>query len=257
MNIIIVGNGLAGSIACHALRAAGLKPFVIADNGEFAATSASSNLYCASWVSKWSRIGTAGIEMLEKLFPDYEQVPFAGLDVRRIANEHLIVEPDLWGTVACVRKDGKLQMDGGKKVPADVVIWCTGWRSEEVTSIKTGHGIFFHGEHDSHLSFWAPFKQVKIFQHSPGVVYFGDSTAILDKNYCQDHVDKSLERAAKYGLTDVKEIVVGKRPMIHGSPYGQLIRREHSIVMNGGGKNGMPAYAALSIRLCQMIERLK
>jgi hypothetical protein len=249
--VAVIGAGLAGQIVARTLASHGRQPIVYDPGCTYSGTAASSNLFANSWVKKWAKDGRAGIEHLHNLFPNTVGMPFMGVDVRRVSMEPIGVVPRRVEDV----------VDAGNAVVLDdnsfhdYAVLCVGWRSSLVDSVKVGHALRFVGEcHKPIIETYAPFKQVKIFQESEGVVYFGDSTAVNRENYNkrQDELlERSMKLAAKYGLTGEPEITVGYRPVVNAHPYGVMKKDGRVFHINGGGKNGLVAYAARALEMIQ------
>lgn len=261
--ISVIGAGIAGSIVTRLLRKRGHQVRVFDDGDVLAGSRASSNLYVASWLKKFGSSSAAlGIEVLESLFPqELIDQPFSrgiadAAKVRHIAQRHLLVEPDEVGTVK------------GIVVDKDPIVLCTGYRTElwpanvPKPEVLVGHCLHIHGELEpgqSSLTMPLPYKHHKLYQMAPGVIYFANSTALKLSSFekRKDELKAKLIEQAEAALgrkITVCSYLVGYRPCIPGHEFGELrTLAPGAWSVNGGGKNGMVAYAALAHRLAEEI----
>jgi len=253
----IIGAGLAGSITALVLGSHGIPTRVFDDGDAMAGSRASSNLFCASWLKKWGR--HPGIAILEQLFPS-ARVEFPGLDVRLVRAADCLVEPDVPERVHQVTQEGVCANGGFYSGPTVI---CAGYRGEEFglhpeIKVKTGHCLLFEGQIETpRLNLVSPFTHQKAFQYDDQHIYYADSVAVVDKNYWPRHkelVTRTKERCQRFtGLSGPCEVRVGRRPFIDGHPYGYVRRHGNIFIVNGGGKNGMVAYASAACKVREML----
>jgi glycine/D-amino acid oxidase-like deaminating enzyme len=281
--INVVGAGIAGSLVARVLRARGHTVRVIDDCDVNSASRASSNLYIGSWLKKFgSPAASNGIRVVEELFAGKIDQPFSrgiadAARVRHIAQRHLLVDPDVVGTATSVHQVDdpfppnygggvKVSVLGGRFFPGRTVI-CTGYRGAELVpglkvDVKVGHGIHFRGrlpEGKSSLTLASPYTHAKLYQLDEDTIYFADSVAVTRGTYDKrrkELMDRTMARAVKLiGFEpEVKSILVGYRPFVSGHDFGYLAQVKPGVwVLNGGGKNGIVAYADAADRLAKEI----
>lgn len=278
--INVVGAGIAGSLVARVLRARGHEVRVIDDCDVNSASRASSNLYIGSWLKKFSSSAAAnGIRVVEELFAGKIDQPFSrgiadAMKVRHVAQQHILVEPDEVGTVTKVStydfsnppSNGGVLL-GGRFLHGPTVI-CTGHRGAELVpglkvDVKVGHCIHFRGrlpEGKSSLTLASPYVHAKLYQLDEDTIYFADSVAVTRDAYAKrskELMDRTMARAvALLGYEpEVKSILVGYRPFVAGHDFGYLAQVKPGVwVLNGGGKNGIVAYADAADRLAKEIS---
>jgi glycine/D-amino acid oxidase-like deaminating enzyme len=268
----IIGAGLAGSITAALLRREGFEARVIDDGDSKAGSNASSNLYIASWLKKFSSAEAAnGINIIESLYGEKVDQPFFGGiaaagKVKHIAQRHILVEPDVKGTVIMVDSDGVSVACGPMKESKffkGLTIVCAGYRHNELVKggpevwVKAGHCFLFDGtlsEGASRLAIVSPYRHEKLYQFAPGLIYYADSVALKLKDFLkrqQEMYEKTLSRAQKHiGQAPIKEYRVGYRPFVDGHDFGYAAKVCPNVwAVNGGGKNGLVAYANCASKL--------
>ena len=278
--INVVGAGIAGSLVARVLRARGHEVRVIDDCDVNSASRASSNLYIGSWLKKFSSSAASnGIRVVEELFAGKIDQPFSrgiadAMKVRHIAQRHLLVEPDVVTTVvqadvftSSAVKPGVPGVGTAEKFYEGPVVLCTGHRGAELVpglkvDVKVGHCIHFRGrlpEGRSSLTLASPYVHAKLYQLDEDTIYFADSVAVTRDAYAKrskELMDRTMARAvALLGYEpEVKSILVGYRPFVAGHDFGYLAQVKPDVwVLNGGGKNGIIAYADAADRLAKEI----
>ncbi|KKN53708.1 hypothetical protein LCGC14_0599630 [marine sediment metagenome] len=272
--INVIGAGLAGSIVTHVLRERGLGVRVFDDQDKFSASEASSNLFIRHWLKRFMDRGAGnGVDIIERLFGEHIDEPFAqglgyAMKVRHIAQRHIIVTPDIVGTVNTIMPTGVTIQGCDTKWPGPTVI-CTGHRAatelakEKDVTVKVGQCSFWAGDiepGEATISMLSPYRHQKFYQFAPGVIYYSDSVALkLDAyNKRKDEVvATSLERARKFvGDRKLLEMKVGYRPITLAHDFGRVHEvAENCWSVNGGGKNGIAAYAHLAEELYKEITK--
>lgn len=276
-NFVVVGAGLAGSIVTRVLRRAGHSVVVIDDDDRYSASQASSNLYIASWVKKYQHAARVGIEVLESLELPTDRVFDRGLadamHVRHIAQRDILVRPDAVGWASKATSAGVLwrDQDGTESFEPGIPVLCCGYRANELLpnmftdlTVKVGHRFLFEGEleaGESSLTLVSPYTHGKLYQYAPGQIYYADSVALKKLSFekrQEELKERTLERAYKALGRELPIIDyrVGYRPILKGSAFGSLRERHGMWSVNGGGKNGMVAYAWLAQELLERINEL-
>ena len=103
-----------------------------------------------------------------------------------------------------------------------------------------------------------PHRHFKAFQFDKNRIWFGDSTAVLHKNYIKrkhELIQNSIQRASKYfNLEGKHELVYGARPFVGESMRNPLMgyvkkvsKRVH--VLTGGWKMGLVIYPYLAEKI--------
>lgn len=278
MMINVVGSGLAGSIVTRYLRNAGHEVRVIDDDDQHSGSKASSNLYIGSWLKKFgSAVAAEAIAALKALDLPEDQPFDTGLadaiKVRHIAQRHILVEPDEVGTVVAVHDDGTVQFSSGESLAANAAVLCCGHRGAELCpsyqsrlEVKVGHCYFFMGDlhaGDSNLRLVSPYTHGKLYQYEPGLIYYADSVALKPESFWkrqEELKERTLVRARKaLGVADAEPVGyrVGMRPLLAGDPFGALTQVGLRVwAVNGGGKNGMVAYALRARDLTRQLEEI-
>lgn len=275
--INVVGAGIAGSIVARLLRKKGHQVRVIDDGDRFSGSGASSNLYIASWLKKFSVDATKGIDVIESLFPASAiDQPFSkgigdAMKVRHIAQRHLLVKPDVVSQVALMQRPmgPPVLLDGTGTEVQGPVVFCLGYRAEDVlgpkfkTDVLVGHCLLLKGRLEpgqSSLTMPLPYRHQKIYQFDDETIYFADSTRLkLTSFWGKDSGEKRKQELIKkataaLGEREIKEHRVGYRPITPGHDFGVLQPVADGMwSINGGGKNGLVAYAKLAAELSELI----
>lgn len=259
MKLVIVGGGLAGSIPAHVANSLGIEVVLFDDGQKFGASRSSENLFSTSWTSTLGmEVAESGVNLLGKYFT-INTIPFwTGKRVNETL--HIPVKRILWSQpiperVVSVR-DGEVTTASGR-VEKGVVLVAAGWWSTnfglDIPPIDslTGHGFLIPGVWGQApvMNFWAPYRHQKIFQWSyePNLIWYGDSTTIVDRNYREaDMVKASLVRAIKAGAPVHKgvRIVYGRRPFCPSSKKGFFKQLAPQLfISTSGWKCGLVIYA--------------
>ncbi len=267
----IVGAGLAGSLVARLLRIKDYEVRIFDDHDPHAASPASSNLFIDHWLKKFSaNEARNGVRVIEQLFSQGQiENPFEtgmgyAMKVRHIPQRHVLVKPHITDKVIEVTDNGVITNVNGY---TGKTIVCTGYRGGELIDgmdldIKVGHCFFFSGQLDevkSRLAIISPYKHEKLYQYDEGVIYYADSVALKLSSYekrKEELRSKTMNRARKHiGDAALLQFKVGYRPMMKGYDFGRLQQHNKNIwSINGGGKNGLIAYADLADQFLKQLE---
>lgn len=276
--INVIGSGIAGSLVTRLLRKNGHEVLVFDDEDKFSGSRASSNLYVGSWLRKFtSEQAYKGIKTLESLFPSNQiNKPFSrgiadAIKVKHIAQKHLLVEPDVKERVIGVSLNSPSELiTASGRVFEGKTVLCTGWRAFELLegfkpSVLVGHCLLINGKLEpgmARLTMPLPYRHEKLYQFDENTIYFADSTRLTLKAWesRKDELRNELlnkfwtKNLPNWETYSLKEYRVGFRPIVEGYDFGQLRRVADSVwLVNGGGKNGLVAYAYQASRLLEEI----
>ncbi len=274
---VVVGSGLAGSITARVLQRAGHSVVIIDDRDPHSASEASSNLYIASWLKRFQSQGARrGIDVLESLGLPTDRVFDRGIadamSVNHIAQRDILCTPNALGTVNHVQHNGVAwteQSTGSEMFEPGIPVLCCGHRGADLApslrgriDVKVGHAFFLRGElaeGESSLQIVSPYTHGKLYQFAPGVVYYADSVALKLGSFQKrqsELKDRTIARMEKAlgRFMPILDYKVGYRPLVKGFDFGVCERTEEgAFVINGGGKNGMVAYANAAARLLEQV----
>lgn len=251
----IVGNGLFGRIASDFLTEAGIENIVIDSHEPNSGTQASGNITKPSWISGLGDAGKQAYEDLDRLYGLEKFSPQVilgkSLDLYYVPRVKVLNKEHIVGKVTAVG-DGWLTVDGEDK--EGIILVAAGVWSEELVDMPdidnvTGVSFLFNKkDHKPQFSIWAPYKQSISYGHKDEV-WFGDGTAIRNKNWEQDkRVEASIHRAKDHGLENPIKTNIGYRPYVKGHKDGYFKKlADNTWVSTGGGKNGI-VLAAIQAR---------
>jgi len=157
-------------------------------------------------------------------------------------------------------------------IEADITIVAAGWRGAELfphlrdsLKFKIGHALFCRGglaANEVKLELAAPYKHSKLMNYGDGRVYYSDSVARRPSTYWRDREELIVKTRNQFfnraphnkSFTD-PNIEIGIRPIIKGHPFGYLeyVENSNAYIINGGGKNGILAYAYQAAKLVEEI----
>ncbi len=262
--VIVVGNGLFGSIAATLARSRGHEVTVISDMQPLAASKASGCVLAPSWLLSIPKEQvTQSMDLLDQLY-GLEKLDFFNPQLKTTFGAHRIdpdkvrVKADLIGKVEQVG-DGFVVSDHGKH--SGIVLLATGyWTPEFVPGMKMrglyGASVRF----EAHLAqplihVYAPYRQAVGFQLNRKEVWFGDGTALIRKTWEAERTHRiaaTVERGNKLmhfkpGLK--ARVNEGVRPYVEGHKEGYFDRiHPRTWVSTGGAKNGTVLAAANALR---------
>ena len=257
--LLIVGGGMAGSMAARLATKHGFKVRVFDDNNEWGASRASENFFAMSWAGTLGQNKTAmGLTVLNNLFDIQTMTFWTGKAVRPLL--HIPIHDVLWPRRKCRTAhvkavgDGWLKLDDGKRYQGTVLIANGSWANSLIEGLPridclVGHALLFEGQCEQPLiNFWAPYRHQKLFNFDASTVWYGDSTCLLESKYDRKvAVEASLARAAKLGYdkSRLKQVLYGRRPFIQGPQKKGYFAKlaDHLFISNSGWKCGLVTYA--------------
>lgn len=273
-HVYIVGNGLFGRVAADLLRSKGIKEVTIIDNEEtWAGTRASGNLMKPSWLTGLpGDVVKAGYDTLDELY-GLQKVPAEiglgkTMDLFAVDRRKTYNGLHREGTVMKV-SDGEIDVcwqDGSVQKLAGIILVAAGvWTDSLVKSMPTmkrmaGVSFIFRSQpkFKPKLDVWAPYKQSISYQTFDDKVWFGDGSAILEKNWnSEQRVSDALKRAQRHGLPESHLMATnfGLRPYVEGHKNGYYMQYgKRTFVSTGGGKNGIVLAAIQAQRFWEDIR---
>lgn len=268
-NIIVVGNGLFGSVAATLARAHGHNVTVVSERRKYEASPASGCVLAPSWLASLPKAEVAdGLSVLGSLYKLHalEFVTHLGLTFKaqRVHTPDVLLKPDVQGRVTEVG-DGWVRAvsDDGRVMQRlqGLVLLCTGiWGQELAPSMPAVKGLYGCSvklraqlEHPR-LNVYAPYRQAVAFNMDKKTVWFGDGTALIARTWDaeeRDRVNATLDRARQYTSWDGElcSVTVGARPYVEGHKAGYFAKVAPKVwVSNGGAKNGTVLAAVQALK---------
>lgn len=260
-DVIIIGNGLFGSIAATYARHRGHNVTVVSDMQPLAASKASGCVLAPSWLTSLAAGDVdLGMGLLRDLY-DVQDVAFESrmgisFKAQRIDPDSIMVKPDVMAKVDTVR-NGSVVLANGDVLKGLVYVAAGIWAGELVEMPKIrglyGASVRFQAHLPTpKINVYAPYKQSVGFQLNKKEVWFGDGTALVQKTWestADGRIDNTVNRGLHMlGEREVKvrkeaglrlRVVVGARPYVEGHKAGYFDRvSPHTWVATGGAKNG-------------------
>lgn len=264
-SVIIVGNGLFGSIAATLARSRGHEVTVVSDLQPLAASKASGCVLAPSWLSSLNaRDIDTGLNVLRALYDVYD-VEFKSnllknFKAQRVDPDQVLVRPDVIEKVERVF-NGKVLLASGKELKGAVLVAAGMWSADLVDMPKMrglyGASVRFNSHLPTpRIHVYAPYRQAVGFQLNRKEVWFGDGTALIRKSWqeAQDaRVAKTVGRAEEFfGVTGKHRVNIGIRPYVEGHKAGYFERpHPQTWVSTGGAKNGTVLAAAQAARFIE------
>lgn len=261
-NIIVVGNGLFGSIAATLARARGHTVTVISANVPHSASKASGCVLAPSWLNSMERgqIDTA-MGVLSDLYTvhdlDFKTNLLKRFKAKRVVTEEVLVAPDIEARVTGVG-DGWVTYDLGGlarqppgKFKGKVLVAAGVWSFDlvEVDFVMKGlwgASLSIKAQLDEpRIHVYAPYRQAVAFNMDRKTVWMGDGTALLTSTWVKEQegrLRQTADRAADLfdlPAANKARATVGVRPYVDGHKAGFLERVcANTWVSTGGAKNG-------------------
>lgn len=256
----IVGAGLFGCVIAQTFERGGWKVTLFDAQREGAASKCAGCLMRPSWMAMFDRKNIErGIFLLDELY-GVEDIQFRtnGLlntKVHFVSPDKILSRKSVKADVTAV-KPKEIHV-GAKVHKFDLVVVAAGVWSEELVDMHsqqrlTGASLIFPAQRiEPQISAFAPYRQAVTFKIRDGEQWFGDGTAIVEKNFGEEHIEATIKRAKNIGLKGKpKQVTVGMRPYSKEHKQGYCERIKPGLwVSTGGAKNGtvMAAIHALKI----------
>lgn len=257
-NIIIVGNGLFGSIAATLARAHGHTVTVVSADLANSASKASGCVLAPSWLNSMERgqIDTA-MGVLSDLYTvhdlDFKTNLLKRFKAKRVVTSEVLVAPDIEAQVTEVG-DGHVVLEGGQRLKGKVLVAAGVWSFELLEVDFTMKGLWgasltVKAQLDEpRIHVYAPYRQAVAFNMDKKTVWMGDGTALVASTWAKEQEERLRQTAGRaaelFGLpTEVGSkpvrAVVGVRPYVDGHKSGFFERvYANTWVSTGGAKNG-------------------
>jgi len=279
-NIIVVGNGLFGSIAATYARAEGHTVTVVSEKRPYAASAASGCVLAPSWLSSLSKPEIAdSMAVLEHLYTvhpiEFSTNILKKFKAHRVDPADVLVQPDIDAKVISVAdgvvKYAEPHSAGTQRVGTlrgDVLVAAGIWSQELITGMPPIKGLYGASLrvpgalNEPKINVYAPYRQAVGFNIGRKEIWFGDGTALIQNTWMKEEAERiktTQERAAKMmGISPplVKpKVHMGARPVVEGRKGGYLEQVSPKLwVSTGGAKNGT-VLAALQAMM--FVEALK
>ncbi len=262
-NVIVVGNGLFGSIAATLCREFGHTVTVVSDEQPRAGSLASGCVLAPSWLNSMERpqIDSA-IDVLKELYTvlpmEFKTNLGKTFKASRVDPKTILVKPDIVGRVQSAI-GGRVLMEDGTKLPVGKVLVAAGaWCNGIVSGLPPVRGLWGasmlvkgHQLEDPRIHVYAPYRQAVAFNMDKKTVWMGDGTALVQSTWQAQEENRLFQTAWRahdlFGLpapntpegTKAFRSQVGVRPYIEGHKAGYFANVEPNVwVSTGGAKNG-------------------
>ena len=265
-NIIVVGNGLFGSIAATLARAHGHTVTVISAELPNSASKASGCVLAPSWLNSMEReqIDTA-MSVLADLYTvhdlEFKTNLLKKFKAKRVVTEEVLVTPDIVAQVLDVGDGFVTYMQDTPKgqTPARLkgkVLVAAGVWSFDLLEVDGytmkglwGASLSVKAQLDEpRIHVYAPYRQAVAFNMDKRTVWMGDGTALVAATWAKEQEARLRQTAARaaelFGLPTAVgskpvKATVGARPYVEGAKSGFFERVYGSTwVSTGGAKNG-------------------
>jgi glycine/D-amino acid oxidase-like deaminating enzyme len=241
-----------GSVAALMAQNQGHDVTVFDDGRPLSGSAPSAGLLAPSWMSKWSKADVhQALDDLDCLYGLRDVKLGKLLGVKQCSPSQF-----LWRDPETLRWERVLEVSDGRVVTGNDVYeghvlvtagaWCGDLlpRLKPLMYSKWGVSYTWLGTvTESVFEVWAPYKQTKVIQWDPGVVWGGDSRALKWPLPGEPPVDVSRERILKAaGLRNPPPGLIerqGLRPFVKGWEAGYFEQvHSRTWVATGGGKSG-------------------
>jgi glycine/D-amino acid oxidase-like deaminating enzyme len=274
-NIIVVGNGLFGSIAATYARAAGYSVTVLSDKRPFSASPASGCVLAPSWLSSMPSGDIANaLAVLKDLYTlhnvEFKTKLTGVFKAKRVNTDQVLIEPDVFCRVTRVEDGRVTYMDANREshtltgvVFVAAGIWCN-QLIKDLPEVKGLYGASLRVPNTALtppvLSVYAPYRQLVAFNITDSDVWCGDGSALVDKTWAaerEQRIVKLKERVVAATGMSVEQALVteGARPYIKEHKAGYLQQVSPRLwVSTGGAKNGTALAAAQSYKFIKGLQ---
>lgn len=258
IDAVIVGAGLFGSIIAKALREQGRNVVILDAKRENAGSKPAACLMKPSWFSSMGKaVYEPALSLLDQLY-GVQDIDFVAGKVAhatvhwippsRIMDDEGVINAEVTSIVGrrVTYWDNDNPLNTYRVVTAPLVVvaagvWCN--RLVRCPEQLAQMGVAFLRPLKSIRPFitpWAPYKQLVAFNRGDGL-WASDGTAILEKNWTDEHVRRSFERCLKatHGKILSAKTITGLRPYAKGHKICLLEELQTGLwVASGGAKNG-------------------
>jgi hypothetical protein len=258
--VIIVGAGLFGSVCGAYAAKAGYDVTYVDDRRPLAGSPPSAGLIKPSWLQGFGTAGHTGLKVLDELY-GLEDLTFTmrpgGLKVKvHYINPRKVLAKNVVHQRALQVSNGVVLLSDHSTLVGRVLVTAGVWCRELIKNMPpvqalAGSAFLYSGtvEHPT-LELWAPYKQIKVFNCEPGIIWTGDSTGVKPESYTPsrqrasaERCERALAQAGAQGLVNPAPYlhgqVTGHRPLVSGSKEGYFSQVDPwTWVATGGGKMG-------------------
>lgn len=279
-DVVVVGNGLFGSIAATLARSYGHRVSVVSDDRKYSASKASGCVLAPSWLNSMPKETVAdAMTVLNELYTVLPVEFFSNVfnkpfKASRIDPKSILVKPDVRGTVTAVG-DGFVSVqdsEGGadRKLRGKVLLATGVWTPALAPSMPKIKGLWgasvrFPGQlEEPRIHVYAPYRQAVAFNIDRKTVWMGDGTALIEKTWRaeeRDRLNATIDRAKElFGLpvNMGTHPVVGVRPYVEGHKAGYFEQVTKNLwISTGGAKNGTVLAAWQALRFVRNLEALR
>lgn len=266
-DVVIVGNGLFGSIAATLARSRGHKVTIVSNMEPLAASKASGCVLAPSWLGSLSpQQVEVGLRVLSELYVVHP-IAFTGplgasFKAQRVDPDAVLLKPDIVDNVERAQ-DGRVTLSKTGEVLKGQVLVAAGIWSENLVQMPKIRSLYGASvRFQAHLAMprihvYAPYRQAVGFQLNKREVWFGDGTALIRKTWESERdvrIAATLKRGANMLETPQAKhrVNVGARPYVEGHKAGYFDRvSPHTWVSTGGAKNGTVLAAVQAARFIE------
>lgn len=256
--VYVVGGGIFGCMAARALADAGMEVTVFDSKKKFRGSRPAGCVMKPSWMTSLDYKGP--MKFLESKYEvhsmDFKVVGPIKATCFRVDPAAILLDTAFKTSSEFVTevKDGVVVTDN-KTYRGLVVVAAGVWsrtllpQIPEIRSLA-GSAVIGKGHVEQPtIHIYAPYRQAVWFSRERDETWFGDGTAILEKNFKPEHVDKTAERARDLASISGKTYT-GYRPYIKGANNGLFEKLGNNLyVMTGGAKNGTILAAHQTLQL--------
>lgn len=275
-NIVVVGNGLFGSIAATLARSRGHAVTVVSNEEPTAGSLASGCVLAPSWLAHMSKPDILdAMSVLHELYPvhdlEFRTNLLKKFKAQRVDPADVLVKPTVVGKVVSVQ-GGKVLLEDGTRLPQAKVLVAAGVWTPSV--VGDGMPIMrgFWGAslrikaqiEQPSIHVYAPYRQAVAFNIDKRHVWMGDGTALIAKTWVAESRERvQLTQSRARNLFGLKEMdvpgsykaQVGVRPYVEGHKSGYFERAGPNVwVSTGGAKNGTVLAALQALRFMEAIK---
>lgn len=260
--IVVVGNGLFGSIAATFARLEGHQVTVVSDERAYSASKASGCVLAPTWLNSMSKESVndamAVLRALYTVIPVefFSNVFNKTFKASRINPKSILVKPDVAGVVTAVGNGfvNVRDSEGGadRKLRGKVLLATGAWTPDLVPDMPKMKGLWgaalrIPGQlEEPRISVYAPYRQAVAFNIDAKTVWMGDGTALIGKTWDSDgdtRVARTIGRANELFNLEASasntRVIIGVRPYVEGHKAGYYARlHTNTWVSTGGAKNG-------------------